>query len=208
MSAHPKSVACSDLGESVCVEDMPSKQDAQVEAVGWHLMLAQLIAILRTCVPVEERDMFDAAHAGAHARRISLADFFSYILVKMRLYAPSLEANFREVFRIRNEARKKARRAGMRNVPSPSSLSSGSMHRSSSTSSLSSGGDIEDDLEIKLQRLCVTNDSGLMSGSTTRSVCGKRMGNDDMEDCDMMPYRQILRGMPLQYANKVVEQSC
>jgi hypothetical protein len=201
---------CSEHDIPVCVDDAPAKQDSQVEAVGWHLMLAKLIAVLRACIPTEEREMFDAAHAGAHARRISLADFFSYILCKMRQHAPILEANFREVFRVRNEARKKARGNGMRSVSSSSSLSSGSMHRSSSNSSLSSGGDGEDDLEFKLQRLCVTQESGLLtSGSTPRSVCGKRMVDEDMSDCDVGPYRQISRGMkPIQYSNKVVEQSC
>ncbi len=188
---------CSVHTESVCTDDASSKRDSPGESVGWHFMLAQLIAVLRSCVPVEERDIFDAAHAGAHARRIPLPDFFSYIIGKMRQYAPSLEANFREVFRIRNEARRKARSTNS----SSSSLSSGSMPRSASTSSLSSGGD-DDELESKLQKLCVTQDLALAP-----SFCGKRNGDDVMSECDVLSHRQRSVNS-LHCLNQVVKQSC
>jgi hypothetical protein len=184
---------CSLHTETVCTDDAPSKRDSPAESVGWHLMLAQLIAVLRSCVPVEERDIFDAAHAGAHARRIALPDFFSYIIGKMRQYAPSLETNFREVFRIRNEARRKARSTNS----SSSSLSSGSMNRSASTSSLSSAGD-DEDLESKLQKLCVTHESAL---------CGKRNGDDVMSESDVLNHRT--RAVHnLHCISQVVKQPC
>ena len=199
---------CSHMHSAESVQVDPSKQeDTVVEAVGWHLMLAQLIAILRTCIPLEEREFYDAAHSGAHARRISLPDFFSYILCKIRMYAPALEANFREVFRIRNEARKKARAGALQKVSSSHSFSSGSLHHSSSGSSLSSGGDFEDELEMKLQRLCVTQDLSQMQ--TSSPSCGKRTVEENMSDREVVPLRRIPRATTaFENASKVVEQSC
>eukprot|EP00292_Cryptomonas_paramecium_P020134 CAMPEP_0113685686 /NCGR_PEP_ID=MMETSP0038_2-20120614/14826_1 /TAXON_ID=2898 /ORGANISM="Cryptomonas paramecium" /LENGTH=182 /DNA_ID=CAMNT_0000605833 /DNA_START=60 /DNA_END=608 /DNA_ORIENTATION=+ /assembly_acc=CAM_ASM_000170 len=135
-----------------------------LEQVGWHLMLARLIAVLRTCIPMADRELFDAAHAGAHARRIPLPDFFSYMLGKIRDYAPYLEENFREVFRVRNECRRRAKGR---------SLGRTLTHSSSSE-------DIDADLEEKLQQLQVSPELA----ARYNSACGKRIVDDERVDSD------------------------
>jgi hypothetical protein len=93
----------------------------------WHLRLANLMVTLRFCLLGPERDLFDRVHASAHKREIPPHYFFSFALDILRQHKPDLEDEFREVFRLRNMARRRAQQhhkkgGNMRSVKSESAL--------------------------------------------------------------------------------------
>lgn len=109
------------------LQHLPSQQPAAPQGLSgnWHLRLASLLVTLRGCLMGPDRDFFDRVHASAHKREIPTHQFFSYALDVLRQHKPELEDDFREVFRLRNASRRRARqhKAGtMRSVKSESAL--------------------------------------------------------------------------------------
>ena len=148
--------------------------------VGWHVILARLLVQLRSAIPENECNIFDAAHSRALKREVPLVEFFSYCLSRLRTYAPHLEPQFREVFRLRNESRRRKRSASInRSISAPSGLNS-------MADDLGDG----EDLELNMSRLCVKTDIGRNSNNCFESTqamsntlsLGKRnsedLGND------------------------------
>uniref|UniRef100_A0A7S0H963 Uncharacterized protein n=1 Tax=Hanusia phi TaxID=3032 RepID=A0A7S0H963_9CRYP len=90
----------------------------------WHVMLANLIVCLRQYLSNQERDTFDRVHAAAHRREVPTVQFFSFTLELLRRYAPHLEDEFREIFRLRNASRRRAqlKGGGLRSVKSEPAL--------------------------------------------------------------------------------------
>ena len=91
----------------------------------WNVRLAALLMALRGCLMGPEREFFDKVHSSAHQRQIPSSHFFSFALDVLRQHRPDLEDEFREVFRLRNQARRRAReqqKGTMRSVKSESCL--------------------------------------------------------------------------------------
>lgn len=85
------------------------QQPSSTLSGNWHLRLATLLVTLRGCLMGPDRDFFDKVHASAHKREIPTQHFFSYALDILRQHKPDLEDDFREVFRLRNASRRRAR---------------------------------------------------------------------------------------------------
>ncbi len=169
---------------NLCVT--PERKEA-TGGVGWHVMLARLLVQLRTSIPEDECESFDLAHSRALRREIPLPDFFSYCLARLRVYAPLLEPQFREVFRLRNESRRRKKSISMsRSISAPSGLNTISDEI------------VDGDLEFKLSRLCVKPDvsndtnSCFKSPQTPIDTLGKR----NSEDLDGDMIRRIMAKSP------------
>eukprot|EP00286_Rhodomonas_abbreviata_P008452 CAMPEP_0181324894 /NCGR_PEP_ID=MMETSP1101-20121128/20619_1 /TAXON_ID=46948 /ORGANISM="Rhodomonas abbreviata, Strain Caron Lab Isolate" /LENGTH=195 /DNA_ID=CAMNT_0023433133 /DNA_START=178 /DNA_END=765 /DNA_ORIENTATION=+ len=74
---------------------------------GWHVMLAQLIVTLRSCLPVEECNLFDQVHASAHRKEVPIGQFLVFALDVIRKNAPHLEGGFRHIFMLRTASRRR-----------------------------------------------------------------------------------------------------
>jgi hypothetical protein len=138
----------------------------------WHLRLATLLMTLRGCLMVPDREVFDKAHNSAHLRQIPSAHFFSFALDILRQHRPELEGEFREVFRLRNQSRRRAREhsKALRSVKSESSLQDMRAYRGTSMSrscedvaaqarSAETEADVDETM-FRLQALCVQANSG------------------------------------------------
>jgi hypothetical protein len=154
---------------------------------GWHVMLARLLIQLRTSLPADETSVFDVAHSRALRREVPLPDFFSYCLSRLRLYAPYLEAQFREVFRLRNESRRRRKSFTMnRSISAPSGLNT-------------SADNISDDLEKKLSRLCVKPDMGYTENyhiSSQPTIISLSLGKRNSEDLGDEVFRRMTAKPP------------
>ena len=133
----------------------------------WHLRLAALMVTLRGCLLGPELELFDQVHASAHKREVPTHYFFSFALDILRRHKPDLEEEFREVFRLRNLSRRRARqhsqhKAGtLRSVKSEPALQEcpsrdGAMSRScEDVSAQARTAEEVDEIMFRVQGLCV-----------------------------------------------------
>ena len=165
----------------------PSNSSAALSGT-WHLRLATLLMTLRGCLMGPDREVFDKAHNSAHMRKIPSAQFFSFALDILRQHRPELEDEFREVFRLRNQARRRAREhsQALRSVKSESSLQDMRAYRGTSMSrscedvaaqarSAETEADVDETM-FRLQALCVQANYGAQE----QTVIAKRHSEIDM----------------------------
>jgi hypothetical protein len=165
----------------------PSNSSAALSGT-WHLRLATLLMTLRGCLMGPDREVFDKAHNSAHMRKIPSAQFFSFALDILRQHRPELEDEFREVFRLRNQARRRAREhsQALRSVKSESSLQDMRAYRGTSMSrscedvaaqarSAETEADVDETM-FRLQALCVQANYGAQE----QTVLAKRHSEIDM----------------------------
>ena len=165
----------------------PSNNSAALSGT-WHLRLATLLMTLRGCLMGPDREVFDKAHNSAHMRKIPSAQFFSFALDILRQHRPELEDEFREVFRLRNQARRRAREhsQALRSVKSESSLQDMRAYRGTSMSrscedvaaqarSAETEADVDETM-FRLQALCVQANYGAQE----QTVLAKRHSEIDM----------------------------
>ena len=154
---------------------------------GWHVLLARLLIQLRSSLPANETSVFDIAHSRALRREVPLPDFFTYCLSRLRVYAPYLEAQFREVFRLRNESRRRKKSFTMtKSFSAPSGLNT-------------AADNIGDDLEKKLSRLCVKPDLGYTENcnkSSQTTINSLSLGKRNSEDLDDEIFRRMTANSP------------
>lgn len=149
----------------------------------WNVRLAALLMALRGCLMDQDREFFDKVHSSAHQRQIPSAHFFSFALEVLRQHRPELEDEFREVFRLRNQARRRAReqqKGAMRSVKSESCLQDVRAYRGTSMSrscedvaaqARAAESDVDETM-LRLQSLCVD--------AAGRSVLTKRHSEINM----------------------------
>jgi hypothetical protein len=168
-------------------QDVVSDNMVASSGAGWHVLLARLLVQLRASLPGNETCVFDIAHSRTLRREVPLPDFFSYCLSRLRVYAPYLEAQFREVFRLRNESRRKKKSFTMnRSISAPSGLNI-------------AADNIGDDLEKKLSRLCVKPDLEFMGNcfrSSQTSINLLSLGKRNSEDLDGDMLRRMAAKSP------------
>ena len=175
----------------------------------WHLRLATLLMTLRGCLLGPDRDFFDHVHTSAHKREIPTHHFFQYALNILRQHRPELEDEFREVFRLRNASRRRARQlknSTLRSVKSEpmfqdcSPPRGGMMSRScEDVAAQARSAEEVDETMFRLQAMCVQ-----ASSSAERSVLTKRHSEinmcDDMEQkrkpCHSNPYHLTVLTSP------------
>jgi len=173
---------------------VPTEMDQAAQRAGqppaklsgdWHLRLAALLMTLRNCLLGPDKDCFDRLHASAHKRELSTHHFFQFALNVLRQHKPELEDEFREVFRLRNAARRRARQlktGTLRSVKSESALQDcaaprgGVMSRScDDVAAQARSAEEVDDTMFRLQALCVQ-----ASASEGHSVLTKRHSEINM----------------------------
>jgi hypothetical protein len=162
----------------------PASTPSQLSG-GWHLRLAALLMTLRGCLLGPDREFFDHLHTSAHKRELPTHHFFQFALNVLRQHKPELEDEFREVFRLRNAARRRARqlKAGtLRSVKSESALQDcaaprgGVMSRScEDVAAQARSAEEIDETMFRLQALCVQ-----ASASEGQTVLTKRHSEMNM----------------------------
>ena len=191
-----------------CMEGVPGEMDGAAQrglspsasarsssqlSGDWHLRLATLLMTLRGCLLGPDRDFFDSVHTSAHRREIPTHHFFQYALNILRQHKPELEDEFREVIRLRNASRRRARQlknSTLRSVKSEpmfqdfSPPRGGMMSRSCEDVAAQARSVEEvDETIFRLQALCVE-----ASSSEGRSVLAKR--HSEISMCDTLEQKR------------------
>ena len=165
---------------AVDCQDAAARPQQPTMSGNWHLRLATLLVTLRGCLMGPDRDFFDKVHASAHKREIPTQHFFSFALDILRQHKPELEDDFREVFRLRNASRRRARQhkvGTLRSSKSESELKQVTTQRGSAMSrscedvaAQARSAEEVDETMFRLQALCVQ-----ASADKDKSVLTKRL---------------------------------
>eukprot|EP00287_Rhodomonas_sp_CCMP768_P009076 CAMPEP_0196720984 /NCGR_PEP_ID=MMETSP1091-20130531/3661_1 /TAXON_ID=302021 /ORGANISM="Rhodomonas sp., Strain CCMP768" /LENGTH=190 /DNA_ID=CAMNT_0042062345 /DNA_START=22 /DNA_END=594 /DNA_ORIENTATION=- len=134
---------------------------------GWHVMLAQLVVALRSCLPPDELAVFDRVHACAHRKELPVGKFLVFALDMIRRNAPHLEGGFRHVFMLRTASRRRNMQSGR--VAAPCT-------RARSNDQDSPGTEDEDAVDQALKKF-----SGMCVGESKLAE-RKRQCDEPMED--------------------------
>eukprot|EP00961_Rhodomonas_salina_P273467 3695137-Rhodomonas_salina.1 len=147
-------------------------QKAPFMAGGWHIMLAQLIVALRSCLSAEELALFDRVHASAHRKEIPIGKFLVFALDVIRNSAPHLEGGFRHVFMLRTASRRRSMQNGRTSAPCSRT----------DDAARTSGGAQNSDKTDELVDEALKRFSGMCVGDSNAPVDRKRQSDEPMEE--------------------------